>query len=699
MKATGNTSQDNTSGGTGLPGETTLPGEPAQAEPDGRIRLLSEGLINQIAAGEVVERPASVCKELLENALDAGATRITVQVEGGGREAITVLDNGVGMGPEDALLSVQRHATSKLRTAEELARVATLGFRGEALASIAAVARFELSTCADERQGGTRLRLEGGVLKEQGRVGFPRGTRIRVEELFFNTPARRKFLRAESTEFQHLQGAFLRCALVRPDVHFRLSHNGRAVQELPPCPTLAERARQLFGKGPQGEWMAVEGGEPRVRFEGLISHPSHSRASRRWQYLFINGRAVREAGVNHAVYQGYRTLLMKGRHPAYVLLLHLDPDEVDVNVHPAKSEVRLRNGRLVHSVLSGGIYRALMQTARRQMFGEAVVQGDVEDVAGITGAPGTHPGQGGLFAGQAEGGQGAHGGGAYSTGAQGPHGGRAPLEPPGGVPTSAFPDQPPPTVGDNTGGSLTGHGAATTPGARVRGELLPNPLDGGAFSFQPLTPLPPRVAGGAPGFAQTPLVEAGLGLLGQFHSTYILAQKGNELLLIDQHAAHERILFEQYRTQYYGGAMHAERYLLPLNLELSPQNALLLEQYLEQWRGLGFDMEPFGRNAFKVNAVPALLAGKDIESLILSVLDELALFGKSGRIEEAVNGILERVACHAAIRAGMVLGMEEMRGILEGLEGLDINLYCPHGRPVWVAIGQHELEKRFKRIV
>ncbi|HUJ74629.1 MAG TPA: DNA mismatch repair endonuclease MutL, partial [bacterium] len=419
------------------------------------------------------------------------------------------------------------------------------------------------------------------------------------------------------------------------------------------------------------------------------------RSSRRWQHLFINGRPVRHPGVNHAIYQGYRTLLMKDRHPAYVLELFLDPQEVDVNVHPAKTEVRLRNGALVHTLLADLLHRALQEAGRRHAFG---VQGQ----PALGGAPALAlgGGQGSLLpelsawrrrtadapaeqqevrdASPAEGLPRLERGPAFSRAfpvraLAHPHGGMA---------------APPAGPGD----------AERFPGGQGSGPAG----EGAVFHFHAV---PDLRAGQAPGSAGqaaggiAPEAGPGVAVLAQLHATYILAQGPEGLVLIDQHAAHERIVFEQYRAQFYGGRMSTERFLVPPTLELTAQNAILLEQYLPQWQQLGFELEAFGRNSYLVRQVPGLLSGKDVQGLVLEVLDELALFGKSGRIEEVVNEILERVACHGAIRAGMALSRPEMESLVAQLEQLDINLYCPHGRPVWIEIGRQELEKRFKRIV
>jgi len=661
----------------------------------GQIRVLPDSVVNQIAAGEVVERPAAVVKELVENALDAGASQIAVTLKEGGRELISVLDNGCGMDAEDAGLAAQRHATSKIASAAELTRIATLGFRGEALASIAAVSRFELVTCSDERSGGLCLTLEGGRAAPSTRQGFPRGTRVTCAELFFNTPARRKFLRSAATEFQYAQGVLAQLALAHPQVHFRIQHNGKPVASWPGAASLGERVLQVFGPELHEGLAAVGGAEGLLAFEGLVSLPSHARSSRRWQYLVLNGRPIRNAGLNHAVYHAYRTLLMKDRHPAFILSVQLHPEEVDVNVHPAKSEVRLRNPQWVHTVLADKLHKALLEAGRRQALGEQ---------AGAA----TRPAEGaGGWAGQATAGQvqpvpsrrvadaaamSRSGGSSFAGGAAiaGSWGG--PLPAPGHESLPAF----------GAGGDSPGAGPAEQ-GARrswlAASEAAQAQERGGeesAFHFQALARgvLPAGAAG-----QEVLALPLGVQVLSQLHSTYILAQRDGGLVVIDQHAAHERILFEQYRTQFVAGSLKTERFLVPPTFELSAQNGVLLEQYLPQWKKLGFELEAFGRNGFLVREAPALLAGQDLKTLILEVLDELALFGKSGRLEEVVNEILERVACHAAIRAGMTLSRAEMEALVAQLEQLEINLYCPHGRPVWVEIGERELEKRFKRIV
>ena len=336
---------------------------------DSKIQILPETLINKIAAGEVVERPASVVKELLENAIDAGATDVHVTVKNGGKDLISILDNGSGMSESDAQLAVERHATSKIYNEDDLFRISTLGFRGEALASIASVSHFELLTCNDENQGGTRILIKGGYLEKPSKIGFPKGTKVTVERLFFNTPARLKFLKTTATELQHIQLHILQKSLANPDIHFRLTHNRQLLLNLPGGQGLQTRIQQIFGEEFLDTIFPVNHEETSLRFSGFISFPSKPRKSRRWQYIFVNDRNVKSPAVNHGIYDGYGVFLGKSQHPAFFLNIHLDPTEIDVNVHPAKTEIRFRNSQLVHTILADQISTALKECASRRFFG------------------------------------------------------------------------------------------------------------------------------------------------------------------------------------------------------------------------------------------------------------------------------------------------------------------------------------------
>ena len=336
---------------------------------DSKIQILPETLINKIAAGEVVERPASVVKELLENAIDAGATDVHVTVKNGGKDLISILDNGCGMSESDAQLAVERHATSKIYNEEDLFRISTLGFRGEALASIASVSQFELLTCNDENQGGTRILIKGGYIEQFSKIGFPKGTKVSVERLFFNTPARLKFLKTTATELQHIQQHILQKSLANPDIHFRLTHNRQLLLNLPGGQGLQTRIQQIFGEEFLDTIFPVNHEETSLSFSGFISFPSKPRKSRRWQYIFVNDRNVKSPSVTHGIYDGYGVFLGKSQHPAFFLNIQLDPTEIDVNVHPAKTEIRFRNSQLVHPILADQISSALKECASRRFFG------------------------------------------------------------------------------------------------------------------------------------------------------------------------------------------------------------------------------------------------------------------------------------------------------------------------------------------
>ena len=620
------------------------------------IQQLPEHVINRIAAGEVVERPASVAKELIENALDAEATQISVRVEQGGIKHLSVLDNGRGLSRADTELAVARHATSKLHDLDDLESLHSFGFRGEALASIAAVSRFELLTSHDKEEGGTRLVVEGGKRLSLESASFGQGTRVTVADLFFNVPARQKFLRGPNTEFQRVQEQLIVLSMTHPRVQFRLRHRGREVLHLPPATGLSERIGRLFPRLSAEQMESVAIALPQMKGRGLISRPAHTQGTTRWQYLFVNGRQVRSPSVRQAIYKAYDTLLMKGQHPAYVLFLDLPRGEVDINVHPAKSEVRLRNPQLLFSILSQHLHGVLLQEGRRRAFGREGTPN-----AGY-GAPASRRSR-------------------------------------ADAPASAAPRR------------SSYHGDRHFPSQRARWPADANPFAGLPQVAPPQVPLPQTDAAHEAPAANLPgegLSRDGLSgdnplqALACFRNTYIIAQReDNCLLLIDQHAAHERILFEVYRQQLHSGTLVSQRVLVPQSMRLGPQNALLLEHTLPHWKKMGFELEPVGHEMFIVRALPALLAERqvDIETLVIDTLGELSLFGKSGNLENAFHEILERVACHAAIRAGDSLGLKEAQGLLDQLATMDIHLYCPHGRPVWIEISKAELEQRFKRVV
>ncbi len=620
------------------------------------LHLLDSHLIDLIAAGEVVERPSSVVKELAENALDAGADQILITIEKGGKDRITVLDNGSGMTRDEALLCVQRHATSKISSQDDLFSVRSLGFRGEALAAISAVSRFELTTCADESVGGFQLRIEGGKEVAQTKLGFPQGTRIVIEDLFYNTPARQKFLKAIATEYQQIHDLVLRLALARPQVQFRLTHNKKVVLNLAKGESFAERVKNGFGIEMAKNLVSIEHEESYLRFYGLFGHPSGgTRPSKRWQQLFFNGRSARCRPVEQAIYEGYKTLLMKNEHPIFFCQVELDPLELDVNVHPAKAEVKVKNPALINTILSQALQRQLKAASRREFFGE-VAPFKAEDA----GSPSADRVQERMI----------------------------PQEQlsPG---TFVVPSE---QIGFRS--TAPRKSAPFTPESpSLAPEVLPD-----TTRLEPEKE-EPFVFSEEKGLTQTAEGQAPFGVIGQLEKKYILAQGEGSLILIDQHAAHERIRFEEIRGQFYGQGVQTTPLLIPQVIELPPQDGLLLEQHLEHWQKLGFDLAPFGGNDYKLSAVPTLLQGQDAGQVIRAVLDEMSQFGRSGKLELFFNEVFEKMACHSAIRAGQALSLEEMRGLIDQLAGLDLLIHCPHGRPVLVKFGVAELDKKFKRIV
>lgn len=638
--------------------ETNL-NDPAAFTDMNKIKVLPEALINKIAAGEVVERPASVVKELVENAIDAGSDQIFIAIKNGGKDFISILDNGSGMSGDDAQLAIERHATSKILTSEDLENINTMGFRGEALAAIAAVSRFEVTTCSDEEAGGFQVRVEGGKLTQTARIGFPLGTRIIVENLFFNTPARQKFMKSVNTEYNHIHELIIRLALGHPQIQFRLTHNKTVVLNLPKGQNFSQRIQHCFGSDISADLIECQYEESYLSFEGLISHPAKNRASKRWQHIFINNRYVKNRSINHAIYSGYRTLLMKNMHPMFFLKLKLMPQEIDVNVHPAKTEIRLKNPNLIHTIFSEHIARILKSGSRNQLLGKPKSE-DIEreqstekrETPNIVQKP--------------------------------------------TIPATEFHSEknmyiePNEQIGFNVPTAKTESATQSSSHflKQTESEVVPivenNPFDFSAKSdFEVNKKALP--------------IHSNFHVIGQLHNKYILAQGENRLIVIDQHAAHERIRFEEIRNLFYSRELEAHPMLIPIMMELPPQDGLLLEQYQDSWEKLGFVIDHFGGNDYSIKEIPFILKDSDIPKVIREVLDEMSQFGKSGRLEEFFNQVFERMACHSSIRASHSLSIQEMDALIDQLINLNIQLYCPHGRPILIEIEMNELDKRFKR--
>ena len=583
------------------------------------IRLLPDTLVNQIAAGEVVERPASVVKELVENSLDAGARRVDIELEEGGIRLIRIRDDGRGMLAAELPLAVSRHATSKIASMEDLEAVATLGFRGEALPSIASVSRFALSSRTADQAHGARIEIGGGAQGEVQPHPHPAGTTIEVRDLFYNVPARRKFLRAERTELGHVEEWLRTLALARPDVELRLMHNGKTGKQYRPVRDPGEQLRRVteaLGDQFAGQCLVIDHAAAGMRLRGWVGLPTAARSSTDQQYFFVNGRAVKDRLVAHAVRQAYADVLFHGRHAAFVLFLELDPRRVDVNVHPAKLEVRFRDGRTVHDFLFRTLHEALAGTRAG-----ALPAPEPATAVAETGAEY----------------------GAWQHAAQRPMSLPAP-------------------------GAMAGYAA----------------LYGGATA----PPMPPANETEAPplGFA-----------LAQLHGIFILAENEFGLVLVDMHAAHERITYERLKAAQDGEGIRSQPLLVPCSMAVSEREADACEQFGETLLAMGFDLRRAGPQAISVRAVPALLADVDAQAIVLDVLADLREHGSSRLVEQARNELLSTLACHTSVRANRRLTVAEMNALLREMESTERSGQCNHGRPTWVQLSKAELDKFFLR--
>lgn len=603
-----------------------------------RVRLLPPEVAGQIAAGEVVERPASVVKELVENALDAAARRIVVELEGAGSGLIAVVDDGEGMSAEDAVCAFSRHATSKVATLDDLQRITTLGFRGEALASIAAVSCTTLVTRREGESGATEVRVEHGRILETRAAGAPPGTRVEVADLFGNTPARRKFLKAPATEVAHVNELVTRMALAFPNVGFILRHAGRTLIELAGVEDPFERVRQVFGDERAHAMSSVLSRGSAGCVYGWLSDAHLTFPTPRQIYTYVNRRYVRDKLVSHALVAGYSTLLMHGRYPAAVLFLDVPPEEVDVNVHPAKSEVRFRRGGAVHELISRGV-----QTRLRE-------QGQVHLAPTFAAQPGAFPGG----------------------------------APPGRISTLRLADWPG-TQGVSSGGAAFGAGQFET----FQRHAVAVPFELSSF---PVPPAPPQTNPRDPtGFFSS------LRVVGQVFEGYLVCQQQNNLVLIDQHAAHERVTFENLRTAYGRGSVPSQQLLVPAVVEVGPREAALLHERLGELEALGFEVEPFGGTSFSIRSVPALLSDCDPAGLLRDVAEELVEVGRSRRLADAAESVLARLACHSAVRVGQSLDGQQIRALLAAMDRVDFASNCPHGRPAYIRFSRADLERWFKR--
>ncbi len=613
-----------------------------------RIHLLSPRLANQIAAGEVVERPASVIKELLENSLDAGAQRIDIEVEQAGVKLLRVRDDGSGIVEDDLPLALSRHATSKIQQLDDLERVSTLGFRGEALASVSSVSRLTMTSCAAGADQGWQVETEGRDMAPRLQpAAHPQGTTVEVRDLFFNTPARRKFLRTEKTEFSHLEEVVKRLALSRFDVAFSLRHNGRPVFNLRPAQTEQEARRRVATVcGPAFVEQSVTLDEERggLRLWGWVGLPTFSRSQADLQYFFVNGRMIKDKLVAHAVRQAYRDVLFHGRHPTFVLFMELDPGVVDVNVHPTKHEVRFRDGRMVHDFLFSTLHRALAD----QRPGDAPQSDTVATEA--TAASGI---QTGVFSGQTH----------------------MPLSEPAGQ--WQAPSRP---SSGNIAADMAGYQALY--GAEGEPASSGNPL-------QSVNPPLPRVD-------EKDIPPLGFAVA-QLHGVYILAENAQGLIVVDMHAAHERITYERLKLAMADEGLRSQPLLVPESLALSQREADCAEEHAEWFQRLGFALQRMGPESMAIREIPALLRQADAEQLVRDVLADLLEYGSSDRIQAHQNELLSTMACHGSVRANRRLTHAEMNALLRDMEQTERSGQCNHGRPTWTAMSMTELDKLFLR--
>jgi DNA mismatch repair protein MutL len=664
----------------------------------GRIHVLSESVANKIAAGEVVERPASVVKELLENSLDAGSTRIKIQVEAGGKKLIQITDNGCGMVRDDAMLAFERHATSKIKNAEDLLSVATLGFRGEALPSIASVSRLHLETRAPDEDSGTVIEINGGKIFKVEEAGLPAGTSITIRDLFFNTPARKKFLKAESTELSHIASLVTHYALAHPDKHFELHSATNAILVAPPVAGSSERVYQVFGKDVLDQLIPVAAVQPlahvglpqpppwrretsdededqgpvepgEMRVHGFVSKPEIQKLNRNSIYVFVNGRLIRDRLIQHALTEAYRNILPPTVYPVVLMFLELPSGEVDVNVHPSKTEVRFRQQSVMHDFVRDSVRAALMKA-------RPVPQFMTEISAHPTASPSLTPG--------------LHSDGSRSAPANSAGWGTlsAPVE------AQAFALQAPVTVPINERFRFGVDGIAVDGNAALSLVRAPQAVSGVIESDNCAPPLPEESEEHGD---LTPSL-ASLKPLGQIHESFILAVNYEGLWIVDQHVAHERVLFEKILKQRETQKVESQRLLMPLLLELTPAQQAVFAEISEELNQNGFEAEPFGARSVAIKVAPAGVEAAQIEHMLHELLDQFSREEQALNMEKVRARIAASIACHAAIKVNMPLQQNKMEWLLAELAKTECPMSCPHGRPVVLRYSMKDIQKAFKRI-
>ncbi len=684
----------------------------------GRIHILSENVANQIAAGEVVERPASVVKEMLENSLDAGATRIKISIEAGGKKLIQITDNGCGMVRDDAMLAFERHATSKIKNAEDLLSIATLGFRGEALPSIASVSRLRMETRAAEDPGGTVIEINGGKIARVEEAGLPPGTSFTVRDLFFNVPARKKFLKAESTELSHIASLVTHYALAHPDKHFELHSMSNAMLVAPPVGGHSERVYQVFGKETLDQLIPVaarqalehvglpqpppwrrkneefEGDEEAVakepgemRIHGFVSKPEIQKLNRNSIFIFVNGRLIRDRLVQHSLTEAYRNIIPPTVYPVVLLFLELPTAEVDVNVHPSKTEVRFRQQTALHDFVRDTVRAALMKARPVPQFVAEIrahaTAGQALTPGALTPDAGPHP-ENGLPA----------------SGFGLPEGGIQDPDPNRGFSLQA-PTLPPVSARLQFDGGIAVDANAAIPVARGLESAPLAPNFASTIHQQAIESVPDHGCSPAIDVSEDEPTLSALGTLrpvGQIRNSFILAVNEDGLWIIDQHVAHERVLFEKVLKQRATMRVESQRLLMPIILELSPAQQAVFHEISDELTRNGFEAEPFGARSIAVKIAPAGIEAAALEHMLHELLDQFASEEQSLNLEKIRTRIAASIACHAAIKVNMPLEQNKMEWLLAELAETDHPMSCPHGRPVVLRYSVKDIQKAFKRI-
>ena len=599
-----------------------------------KIRILPEILSNKIAAGEVVERPASVVKELVENALDAESTRIIIEIEGGGRSLIRVSDNGIGMTRDDAMLSIERYATSKIYKDTDLFSINTLGFRGEALPSIASVSRFSVVTREKTADTGTAIDVEGGKLKKVSEIGAPPGTMVTVKQLFFNIPVRRKFLKTISTEMGHIADIVASIALGRPEIQFRLLHNGKAVKRWPASADPGDRVVDVLGKEVRNNLHPLNSADNRTTLSGWICNPRIMRRTSKGIYTYVNGRYVRDPIIQHALMEGYAGRLMKGQFPVAVLWIQVPFDRVDVNVHPTKNHVRFADANAVHAAVKAAVSNTLGGAGRPGWISIAKQTPSVSERI----SPYSKTG-----------------------------------------------------VSERYVQRTTRNAQGATRNTK-HAEVTPE-----ESAFEPrIENRKSKIENQAPLWDRKPFGD--LRVIGQLHETYILCESGQGLVLVDQHAAHERIRFEQLKSLSDRSEKASQKLIVSETLDLSYVEAETIEKLIPELKAFGLDIDPFGGNTFVIKSIPALLAGRAVKPLIMEMMETVTEMGTGLDTDKVIEQCLIVMACHGTIRARQALSEKEMRALLAQLDECEKSSHCPHGRPIWIAWPLRLLEKSFHRI-